>query len=70
MLISKKPLALLAVLGSLAFTHALNPLQVVMKNLGYENEGYRILKSDHVDNYSVRIKNNPKSCEQGVQVII
>lgn len=69
MLISKKSLTLLAGFGSLILTNALNPMQVVMKNLEYESQGYRILENKNVQGYSVRVKNTPKSCEDGVQVI-
>jgi len=42
--------------------------QVALQNARYESQGFRILSSEHVDNYSIRIK-QPKSCESGVQVI-
>lgn len=41
--------------------------QVALQNARYESQGFRILSSEHVDNYSIRIK-QPKSCEDGVQV--
>lgn len=42
--------------------------QVALQNARYESQGFRILSSENVDNYSIRIK-QPKSCESGVQVI-
>ncbi|KAG2209772.1 hypothetical protein INT47_001920 [Mucor saturninus] len=66
MLISKKILAFAAGLGSLVLTHALTPMQVTMRHVEYEQLGFRILKSNNVEGYSVRIK-EPKSCEEGVQ---
>lgn len=68
MLISNKLLALVAGFGSLALSTAYSPMQAVMRNVEYENQGYRILQSKNVNGYSVRIKNSPKSCEDGVQV--
>ncbi|KAI8636895.1 Alpha/Beta hydrolase protein [Parasitella parasitica] len=40
--------------------------QVALQNARYESQGFRILSSEKIDNYSVRIK-QPKSCEPGVQ---
>jgi hypothetical protein len=68
MFISKKLLALVTGFGTLVLTNAVNPMQVVLKNLEYENQGYRILQNKNVEGYSVRIKNTLKSCEDGVQV--
>lgn len=68
MLISNKLLALAVGFGSLALTTAYSPVQAVMRNIEYENQGYRILQSKNVNGYSIRIKNTPSSCEEGVQV--
>lgn len=67
MLISKKILALAAGFGSMVLTHALTPMQVSMRHLEYEQLGFRILRNNNVEGYSVRVK-EPKSCEEGVQV--
>ncbi|CAO3648403.1 unnamed protein product [Mucor hiemalis] len=67
MLIFNKLLALAVGFGSLALTTAYSPVQAVMRNIEYENQGYRILQSKNVNGYSIRIKNTPSSCEEGVQ---
>jgi cathepsin A (carboxypeptidase C) len=67
MLISTKLLTLVTSLGSFVLANSFIPMQVALKNMEYESQGFRILENKNVEGYSVRIK-QPKSCEGGIQV--
>lgn len=69
MFLSRKLLTITAGLGAFIAVQALNSLEVIMKNAEYASQGFNILSRSDVDGYSVRIK-QPKSCEEGVQVIV
>ena len=68
MLFTKKAVSFIVVSISLVVANAMNPLQALQRNAEYEKQGYRILTNANIHDYTVRVKNTPKSCEEGVQV--